>query len=90
MLVNSKQKVAALASGLAIATTGLVVSSEAQAVPDNDSKHGAPALATGARDQDHAARLAALLGVPQSAVSEALEEVFGPSGEPPRQVPRGR
>jgi hypothetical protein len=89
MLVNSKQKVAALASGLAIATTGLVVSTEPQATPDNESKHRSPAAAAGARDPDHAARLAALLGVPQSAVTDALEEVFGPSGEPPRQVPRG-
>lgn len=88
--MNRKQTVAALASGLAIATTGLVVSSDGQAAPEADGKQRSPAAAARAPDQDHAAQLAALLGVPRSTVTEALAEVFGPSGEPPGQEPPRR
>jgi hypothetical protein len=84
ILVNTKQKVAALASGLAIATTGVVVS-DSQASPETDGSKGSPPAAARARGQDHAAQLAVLLGVSRSAVTEALEAVFGPSREPPAE-----
>ena len=46
MLVNTKQRIAALASGLAIATTGFVTEApNAVAGPDPDQKN-APALST--------------------------------------------
>jgi hypothetical protein len=87
ILVNTKQKVAALASGLAIATTGVVVSDSQASSPETDGGKGSPPAAARARRQDHAAQLAALLGVPRSAVTDALEKVFGPTREPPPQGP---
>jgi hypothetical protein len=44
MLVNTKQKVAALASGLAIATTGMVVESpDAERAASHVAAHATPA-----------------------------------------------
>jgi hypothetical protein len=45
LLVNTKQKVAALASGLAIATTGLAIPAASPAGPGDDARSGSqPAL----------------------------------------------
>jgi hypothetical protein len=77
MLVNTKQKVAVLASGLAIASTGLVTDAAANP-PNNAAAAGGERTAqVAAVPTDRAKELAARLGLPEQVVRQALQDVFG-------------
>jgi hypothetical protein len=83
MLVNTKQKVAVLAAGLVVATTGLVTDQASAADPPApvSAAHGRARPA--AAGNEHADELAASLGLPAPVVREALREVFGDTSREP-------